>query len=850
MKFSLMKFILPAIFVFLAACSIAEAQDGSAFMQEKQIAVFKKYCYECHNSDAQEGSVDLETIPLEISKDIETAERWAKVLNAINSGEMPPEDAEQIPDRKKLDFLEELSGQMVLARKILSDSGGKITLRRLNQREYANTLEALIGVRPDTSDLPDDQASAGFDTEGASLFFSSDQLEQYLRTARRYLDIALNGSPKTKRKSKRRTKRVEPEETYTPHYRKYLRELKTKIANSKKYLASPDNPPKGLGILDAYQAKKQMKQAKEWSPQLEEYLARPETKTGATLILTIKGGGPTKIKLPVVGPTEFGRYKIRLRAAAYKDAPARFQYLEFTSGFGRTRNHMGWRKVRGTLKKPEIIEFEFDHLPGDRHQYMVHQRTHQDRGDKNLWTLNQKENGMGTPPGVWVDWAELIGPEPFNLSQRQEILFKKPKSWNEKKYATEVIRRFAANAFRGTKPTDAYIRKLVERFESARRDGDNFEKAIVEPLAIVLSSPSFLYMVESAGGKESLTAHELATRLSYFLWSTSPDQELAALAKSGKLSDPKVLRKQTERMIADPKFERFIDGFVYQWLEMERIDMFQSSGAQYPNFDNAIRANSREELFSMVRMLVKKKLPLKDLLRSDYVVINEVLADFYGIDGVEGHEFRKVDLPERSVRGGLLGTSAVHIMGSDGLRSSPVERGAWVLRHLLDNPPPPAPPNVPQLSRLDEEVLPVRKLQRAHQEQPQCAQCHQKIDPIGYGLENFDSTGAWREVELVSFGKSRFGRQNTKEFAIDTAGKLYNGRKFSNFSELRNAIAEHEDDFARGFSKSLIAYGLGRPYGFTDEALSKEILQQAVKRKYDINEFIHALVQSKTFTTK
>jgi mono/diheme cytochrome c family protein len=841
-----MKSILFAALLFLAVGPVAQAQDNPAFMPKKQTSVFEKYCFDCHDSETQEGSVDLESIPLQISKDIETAERWAKVLNAINSGEMPPEDSEQIPDQEKLEFLEELSRQMVLARKILSDSGGEITLRRLNRREYQNTLESLIGVRPNVSGLPDDQASSGFDTEGASLFFSSNQLELYLNAARHSLDFALNSSSRVKSK----TERIEPEETYTPHYEGYLEELRTRIANSKKFLASPDDPPTDLGILDAYQAKKQMRNAKKWVPQLEEYVARPETKTGATMILTIKKGGPTKIKLPPVGAHAYGRYKIRVRAAAYKDAPVRFQYLEFTSGIGKSRNHMGWRKVVGTLGDPEIIEFEFEHLPGEKQLYMIHQRTHQDRGDKNLWTLNQLENGIGTPPGVWVDWAELVGPEQFEFPQRDEILFERPQGWSEKKYVKEVIRRFATKAFRGTEPSEEYVGKLFERFESASKDGNSFKKAIVEPLAIVLSSPNFLYKVESTGGNESLSAHELATRLSYFLWSTTPDQELVELAESGKLNDPTVLREQTDRMIADPKFERFINGFVHQWLEMERIDMFQFSGAQYPEFDNAVRANSREELFSMFRLLVQERLPLKDLLHGNYVVINDLLADYYGIEGVKGHEFRKVDIPKDSVRGGLLGTCAVNVMGSDGIRSSPVERGAWVLRHLLNNPPPPAPPNVPQLSRLDGEVLSVRNLQRAHQEQPQCAQCHQKIDPIGYGLENFDPTGAWREVETVSFGKSKLGRKQTKEFEIDPRGKLHSEQTFSNFAELRDVIGEHEDDFAGGFAESLIAYGLGRPYGFTDKSLSEGMVQHAAKRQYDINEFIHALIQSKAFSTK
>jgi len=836
-------------FIFIVAvCSTSRsyAQRQTAAISKKHAAVFEKYCYDCHDSSSQEGSVDLEMIPFEISKDIETAEKWAKVLNAINSGEMPPEDSEQIADEEKLEFLDALSNQMVKARKILSDSGGVITMRRLNRREYQNTIESLIGVRPDISTLPDDQSTAGFDTAGASLFFSSNQLEQYLAVAEKSLKLALD-PPK---KQKRKTVRIEPEERFTPHYTGVVKTLRKRLKNAKDYAAQSEKPPSDFDILDEYQAKKQLVSSANWLPQLEQYIARPETKTGAALILTIKFGGITKIKLPTLGPTENGKYKIRLRAAAYKDAPERFQYVEFTSGSGKERNHLGWRKVNGTLKRPEIIEFSIEHRPGDKLNYMVHQRTHQDRGDKNLWTADNQKNGVGTPPGVWVDWVELIGPEPEdNDSFAKQMLPKRQKGWSETKYAEEALSWFAKKAFRGKEPSEDFLKRLVKLYSVNREKDLSVKDSLIGPLSVILSSPSFLYMSEpSTSGKETLPDTELAVRLSYFLWSTAPDKELMELAKAGELSDPKILRKQTNRMLADKRAERFVRGFVHQWLEMERIDMFQFHGNNFPTFDNAVRANAREEIFAMVSLLMKEEKPLADLLKADYVVVNDLLAGYYGIPNVKGHEFRKVKVRKDSIRGGLLGTAAIHCMGSDGIRSSPVERGAWVLRHLVNNPPPPAPPNVPQLSRLAGEVLPVRKLQRAHQEQPQCAQCHQKIDPIGYGLENFDASGQWREVETISIGKRR--KKKTKEFPVDPSGVFPGGKEFDDFFELRDTIAEHESEFARGFAESLIAYGLGRPFGFTDQDLADELMSTARKNKYEINEFIHALVQSKTFRTK
>jgi hypothetical protein len=284
---------------------------------------------------------------------------------------------------------------------------------------------------------------------------------------------------------------------------------------------------------------------------------------------------------------------------------------------------------------------------------------------------------------------------------------------------------------------------------------------------------------------------------------------------------------------------------------MERLDMFQFNGVDFPDFDNAVRENARQELFETFSYLLENDLPLDKLLKADFVVINDLLAGYYEIAGVQGHEFRKVSVPQDSLRGGLLGTAAVLAMGSDGQRSSPVERGAWVLRHLLNDPPPPAPPNVPQLSRLAGKTLSARELAQAHQEQPQCANCHRKIDPIGFGLENFDAAGQWRDQEVIGQGKRRYGRwQKEVRFDIEPAGKLPNGQTFSNFFELRDAVAEYDDEFARGFTESLIAYGLGRPFGFTDQELASQIGLHAKKHQHSIRQFIHALIRSPAFQTR
>ncbi|MGJ8695724.1 MAG: DUF1592 domain-containing protein [Verrucomicrobiaceae bacterium] len=816
-----------------------EQPDRVATMPDKHQEILEFYCYECHDSAEAEGGLNMEELSFHISKDIPTAERWQKILNAMNSGEMPPKKKDQLTDQEKTVFLDDLSNQMVLARQILSDNGGQITLRRLNRREYLNTVEDLLGVRPDASTLPSD-AGSGFDTSGADLFFSSDQLEQYLAVARDTLELSFFGKPPSTPK----TTRVQPEADVTKQYTDYLAKLEDVKSRAQKLIADPSLDAKKLGFIDLYQAKRQLNSYKDYSPQLIEYLNRPETKTGATLILTIKGGGPTRVKVASLGPQEGGTYTIRARAAAYTEAPLRLQYLELTGREGQNAERLGWQKITGSLENPSEVGFTFTHPTGSKRTYYLHQRTHQDRGDKNLWAEYRQKNGLGTPPGVWVDWAEITGPQPnpdFG-KQTAQIFFEQPTDLSEEQYAREILRRFATRAFRGEEPTTEFLDKLLAQYQANRENGETLKRAMVGPMSIILASPGFIYMVESSGS-EALTDRELAIRLSYFLWSTAPDTELLAQ----NLSDPVTLRAQTERLLRDPRADRFIRGFTYQWLQMERLEMFQFDARKYEDFDNATRESAGEEIYATIHALFKERLPLHNLLKSDFIIINDALADFYGIPAIEGSHFRKVALPQNDKRGGLLGTVAVLAMGSDGLRSSPVERGAWVLRHLLNNPPPPAPPNVPQLGRLAGQALSARELQKAHQEAPQCAQCHQKIDPIGYALEHFDASGKWREQETVFHGKRN---TDTTLFPIDPSGELSDGTKFKDYFELRDVVASRPDAFAQGFSKELIAYGLGRPFGFTDFTLAEEMVTQAKERNYDPNEFIHTLVQSRKFQTK
>jgi hypothetical protein len=862
-------------YTFLFAVAVIFAPFASSFADENRVAVmpqkhrnfFKNYCLDCHDAATQEGKVDLEKLSFDLNT-LETAELWQKVLGALNSGDMPPKDERQPTSAHKTEFLSDLSQQLVLARKILSDAGGVITMRRLNRREYVNTIRDLLGVEVSAADLPDDANSGGFDTSGASLFFSSDQFEQYLKIAHTALDESILYQKRSEPKRERREAEVAANRTVGFRHKALKRSFDRAEAWKKS-----DKPPTAFGFIDAARVKFELGQYNLQFPLYDRYQKRNLSKTGALMITPFVGAYVDITQIPWKSPG--GEYILRLRVGTMPNMPSHRKFIEFgrhdASGQKGEIIVQGCRQVTGTIEKPQILEIPISipHKGGRFIGVRERQPNSRDFARQEFRAVYAK-NKIGPDPALWIDWVEWEGPfvKSWPSAARKKVFFNRSSEKTDE-YARQIIARFALRAFRYKQPTPTFIDKLLKLYKARRAMNDTFETAIKHSLAVVLASPHFLYITEpeqiasalqstshsinkskSVQANRELSGLELAVRLSYFLWSAPPDAELYKQAQNGRLKDPKVLRYQTKRMLADPKAMEFVSGFAHQWLHMERLDFFQFSFRKFPEFDESVKEAARNEVYHTLETLLREDLPLGELLKSDFVVINDLLADYYGIKGVTGHAFRKVKVPSDSPRGGLLGTAAVLAMGSDGERSSPVERGAWVMRKLLNDPPPPAPANVPQLSRLSGKLLSARKLQTAHMEEPQCAQCHRKIDPIGFGLQNFDAAGQWREQELTEIVGRRPKFNKKKLHPIDASGTLPDGAPFKNYFELRSQIAKRYGEFARGFTEGLIEYGLGRPYGFSDYELAEEILKSSASQNYRINNLIHALIQSQKFRTK
>ena len=583
----------------------------------------------------------------------------------------------------------------------------------------------------------------------------------------------------------------------------------------------------------------------------QQYLDRPLSHTGLYFDNTVQETSEYAVDMP--SDMASGDYVMRVRIGRVPDMPDERAFLTFVEASPidkDDRTFLANKQITATLDQPEIIELPFKIRPGGPRKFVFFEKRPLKKETISLpGRTRQITDAKQRDPVLWIDWIE------YESANRHQWF----PEWTpilgggESHDARAVLESFAKRAFRGKTPTVAFLDKLTALHEARIKAGDSFERAIREPLSVILASPGFLYLQESGFGvsqnqqEESgyhpklLSPAELASRLSYFLWSAPPDAQLL----TGDLTKLDVIVREVERMIASKKADEFVSGFVHQWLNMERLDFFQFDTKQYRDFDESARAAARREVYETFAHLLRHQGSLTKLLKSDEVHVNGLLANYYGIEGISGDDFQKVKLSADSPRGGLLGMAAILAMGSDGNSSSPVERGKWILKHLLHDAPPPAPPNVPQISRLEGKLLNTRERLAAHMEEAQCAQCHRKIDPIGFGLENFNAAGKWRNEEI--YEKRGVGK---KTWLIDASGKFHNGPAFKDYFELRDLIAAREEDFARGFAEALIEYALGRPYGFTDQILAESMVNHARSRNFALSEFVVALATSRQFQSK
>ena len=431
----------------------------------------------------------------------------------------------------------------------------------------------------------------------------------------------------------------------------------------------------------------------------------------------------------------------------------------------------------------------------------------------------------------------LDGPPPKKPASHRRIYGEPQAGESDAAYMTRVLTRFGRNAFRRP-PQDGEIERYLAFIEVAEKNGEGIEHAIRMALEAMLVSPSFLFREEpadgeSTGGRTLITEHALASRLSYFLWSSMPDEELLALADQGKLRAQ--LDSELARMIRSKKSEAFVSNFAGQWLQLRDLHAASPSRHHFRNFDRSLTRDMRLETEALFRHVLRENLPARTLLDADFTFINQRLAEHYGIPGVEGRELRRVSLAGTSRRG-ILNHASILTLTSYPTRTSPVLRGKFILENILATPPPPPPPNIPQLEAPENrrESLSLREQMERHRDDPACSSCHALMDPIGFGLENFDGVGAWREQE--------------NQRPIDPSGKLASGESFATADELRSIIAaDYEPQFRRALASKLLTYALGRGTDWYDRPAIEEITLKVQGDEARFHALIRAVVESVPF---
>ena len=767
-----------------------QAPAGHSAAPER--ALLERYCVTCHNDQLRTAGLSLEALDLgDVRAD---AEIWEKVVLKLRAGMMPPAGRPR-PDRETYDRLASFfEADLDRAAAANPDPGYSDALRRLNATEYGNAIRDLLALEVDVTDLlPADDSSAGFDNVGLG-GLDPGRMERYLSAAQKVSRLAM-GAPV---RSPVADTFIVPSDLNQEVHVEGL-PFGTRGGSAVHY-----NFP-----VDAeYEIRAEL--GKSWNSNRIGGLRKPHD-----VIFTLEG---EPLKVLTVEPVS-RRDPSALSADQYSqpDRPADadlFVRIPVTAG-------------------PHVVGAAFVSQGSG-----VVERRRQPFLKVHITVGGDQR----TQPGVYS--VTVTGPfdatGPGDTPSRQRILTCRPNTGAEERAcAEEILSTLARRAYRRP-ATAADLDTLLEFYEEGRAAGD-FDAGIEMALRRLLVSPEFLFRIErdpegaAPNAPYRISDLELASRLSFFLWSSIPDDELLDVAAAGSLREPGVLEGQVRRMLADPRAEALVTNFAAQWLYLRNLPAVSPDFIVFPDFDETLRRALREETELFFDSIIREDRSVLDLLNADYTFLNERLAKHYGIPNVYGSHFRRIDLPPGSPRGGLLGQGSILAVTSYATRTSPVVRGKWILENLLGTPPPPPPANVPPLSEEGSDaVLSMRERMVEHRRNPVCASCHAIMDPIGLSLENFDAIGRWRE--------------RTAGFEpLDVEGSFPDGTTFDGAGGLRETLLDRSDQFVRTLASKLLTYGLGRAVEYHDVPAVRVIEREAAADDYRFSSMILGIVKSTPF---
>lgn len=802
----------------------------------KSIApVLNQKCVACHGPDSTMANLRIDRLNPDLLTGPDV-DRWRGIYKVLSNGEMPPEDEPEyrLADAERSQIVDWLSEEMGKASLVRRSRAEHSSFRRMTKYEYDYALQDLLGVPYSIANsLPPETASEdGFKNSSDLLQMSAMQFEAYRELGLKALErVTVRGE------------RPQPT-TYLISMSEEI--LKPQAEKTKRAKKGDENRPADRNR--PHVLNRATDEAVAYTG--GNALPKPGDLAGhdppvSPVVAVLPKSQELKFNLDRFLPDE-GMMRVRIRAGrttmdSDEHASLRLIFSAHTSNNANFSQVVSARDlpVTAPAEKPEFIEFDVPLGEIQRNPFRKLETTFP-RRDEFLHIRNESNARGGKEPlRVVIDYIEVTAPyfDAWPPQSHRDIFIESKNKSDEQVYGREVLTHFLERAWR--RPVAAAeVAPFLQLFAKYRPDFDTFEGAMVEVLATALAAPEFLYLTQRSSadatrGPELVSDAELASRLSFFLWSSLPDEELLQRARQGKLREPAVLNAQVDRMLADPRARRFARHFVEQWLGLDGMESVTHVK------DDALRDAMRQEPIAYFEELLRSNGSVMDFLQSDYAVVNERLAQHYGIGGVFGPDFRKVAAPAQTQRGGILTSAALLTMNSDGADSHPLKRGVWLLERILQDPPPPPPAAVPKVDLTDPRIAEMTLKERIldHRNKPACISCHSRIDPWGIAFENYDALGAYRT--------------KIKNKPVDATSVLFNKQELAGAEGLkRYLLTDRQDQFARALVHKMSAYALGRPLTFGDHADIDGLTVRFRKQGDRLADLVRLVVNSDLFQSK
>lgn len=896
---------------FLVASSTCLAQSPSAAI----VGFTKQHCVSCHNGIDREGGLNLAGLPHALD-DASNYNVWVKVHDRVQAGEMPPQDAERPSAAEAASFVQRLSTSLTVAGKQSAARDGRASRRRLNRYEFENAVRDLLAAPwlQVKNDLPEDGEAELFNKLGEALDVSHVQVTRMMQAAntamRDVMAVELLRHELPEAKTVRYWAREEGVLTRTFHggngrFNKQSPERSTfpvlgfegqpEVRARRAPLTVGESDPairelEAVGwnrgnyhpfhtIWNNFRAPVAGKYRVRWNGYTiwtgphgvsagdlgrsgEEGGRRPKGRWNSpdgdavsrgrrNESITVYAQGPIDVRrvgqfdlTPEPAVYDLGVITLLENEALVTDASRFFRDRPGSAGNplaqrdGQPAVAFRWMEVEGPLEDESTAagyRTLFGELPLQKNA----------DGEVALSVLSSsQERG---PQGAG-GYGNIVRTEDC----RVEVVTEQPVTDAER-----LLRAFIRRAYR--RPVEeAEVQRYLTLVKNELQSGHDFTSAMLAGYTAIICSPPFLYLEEEPG---PLGSYALASRLSFFLWNSPPDEALLARASSGELSEIAVLHSEAERLLHDPKSRRFVEAFLDYWLELRKLDATTPSNTLYPDYylDEALTEAALDESRLFFTELLEQNLPARSVIDSDFTYVNERLAQHYGLSGVEGGQMRRVSLPKDSARGGVMTQAIVLKVTANGTTTSPVVRGKWISERILGQHVPPPPSGVPAVDPDTRGAVTIRQQLDKHRADASCAVCHQKIDPQGFALESFDVMGAWREryrgdakdkTPEMGLGKNGWPFDFHYGPPVESYGRLKDGRKFADIREFKRLILKDETQIARNLASHLTVYATGAPIRFSDRAAIEQILERTKAQQHGVRSLVHAIVASDLFLNK